>query len=142
MLVALKEQEEKRYSIEKDSLEKSLSETAVNAADKMKDAYYKYVTARDEATKEMLINEMVANGKSADEVIRVLKELDALKAQYYKKERDLDKLSVDEKLKNIKQIKDTMKDSLSEGFQDILTKSKKFFICSKKYLVNYNKSYI
>lgn len=123
LIDALREFEEERYILEKGSLEKSLDECAINA-DKMKDAYQRYVDARDQATQEMIINEMIANGKSADEVIRILKEIDALKVQHDKKESDLNKNLTNEKLKEIEQIRTAMKDSMSQSFQDILTKQK------------------
>lgn len=124
-IAALKAYEEQRYELEKGSLEQSLENCAVNA-DKMKEAYQTYVSARDEATREMVAREMIANGKSADEIIRILKELDALKTSYAKKESDLNKTLTDAQIKNIKQVRDTMRDSMSQAFQDVLTGSKTF----------------
>lgn len=125
LIASLKAYEAQRYELEKGSLEQSLETCAANA-DKMKEAYLAYVAARDQATREMVAREMIANGKSADEVIRILKELDQLKAQFAKKENELDKTLQDEKLQRIKEIQSTMKDSMSQAFQDVLTKTTTF----------------
>lgn len=125
LIAALKEFELQRYTLEKDSLEDSLEACAVNA-EKMKAAYLDYTSARDQATRDMVANEMIANGKSADEVIRVLKQLDQLKTQYAKKEDELEKKLKNEKLQRVKEIQNAMKDSISQNFQDVLTGSKTF----------------
>lgn len=122
---ALKACEEQRYELEKASLERSLIECAKNAG-KMQEIYQRYVDARDQATREMIMQEIADNGKSANEVIRILNELYALKVQHGKKEKELDDSLVKEKIKKIEQISGSLKDSMSEAFQDVLTRQATF----------------
>ncbi|TCL33587.1 hypothetical protein EV210_11745 [Anaerospora hongkongensis] len=125
LTAALKTCEEQRYEMEKASLERSLNECAKDAG-KMQEIYQRYVDARDQATREMIMQEIAANGKSADEAIRILNELYALKVQHEKKEQELERSLVDEKIKKIRQISDSLKDSMSQAFQDVLTRQANF----------------
>lgn len=122
---ALKACEEQRYELEKASLERSLIECAKNAG-KMQEIYQRYVDSRDQATREMIIQEIAANGKSANEAMRIFNELYALKVQHGKKEKELDDSLVKEKIKKIEQISGTLKDSMSQAFQDVLTRQTTF----------------
>lgn len=125
LTAALKACEEQRYELEKESLERSLIECAKNAG-KMQEIYQRYVDARDQATREMIMQEIADNGKSANEVIRILNELYAVKVQHEKKEKELERSLADEKIKKIRQVSDSLKDSMSQAFQDVLTRQATF----------------
>ena len=125
LTAALKACEEQRYELEKASLERSLAEYAKDAG-KMQESYQRYVDARDQATRDMIMQEIAANGKSADEAIRIFNELYALKVQYETKEKELVNSLAQEKTKKIKQISDSLKASMSQAFQDVLTRQATF----------------
>lgn len=139
LIQSKKDLEDLRYAIEKAALEKSLEENAKNI-DEMKKSYEKYVNVRDIATKEMIAKEMVLNGLSADKVKAILEQLEKLYGLYTNKQLDLDNELRKERIKNLEQIRDSMKDTMSEAFQSVLTKSMSFLEALKNVFSSTMKS--
>ena len=125
LLVAQKQFEDQRFKLESDSMQKSVEDNAINT-DKMKADYLRYIAARTDADKQIILVEMAGNSKNSDDLINTLKNMENTYSQYIQKLMDLNNKLKKEATKNANEVKDTLTSSISQAFQDILGKATTF----------------